>query len=139
MPMAHLIRRLPDHQNNSVAQRELRRAPTPAVLTNAVRLAHVHERAAAVVSIQAVTQLRKVFGPDCTDEPIEVAIAVIVTEGRSHPVALGPHARVPRRVHESAGAVIPQESTRAEVGRESQLGPAIVVEIDEAGREPVGA
>src|SRR5262245_12910242 len=72
---------------------------------------------------------------DRGDEPIQTAVAIIVSNGRAHSVFFRADARRSSAVAESAVVIVPEQPALAEVSDDSQIVPAVIVEVDEARRK----
>jgi hypothetical protein len=74
--------------------------------------------------------------PDAGDEPIEVAVAVIVADRRSHAVAVGEDGEVAEEV-ESASAVVAVDAAVKKSPVTSRSGQRIAVDVGEVRGEPI--
>ena len=72
--------------------------------------------------------------PDARYEPVEVSVVVVVPDRTAHAVLVGDHAAV-RDVAERAVAVVEKDPARAEVARDEEIRPAVVVDVGEIRRE----
>jgi hypothetical protein len=113
-------------------------APAPAAVAYAGEVGGVAELAAALVAIHAVAGLADGAG-DGGDEEVEVAVAVEVADGGAHAVLVGAEAGGDGAVEEGAVALVPEQAAAAEVAGDDEVGPAVGVEVGEAGGEGEGA
>src|SRR5262249_23056501 len=98
------------------------RSPRPSRVANAGRLADLGKGAVAVVFVEMVPAGKRRGDAgrlaDAGDEPVELAVAVEVANGRTHAVLVGPHARGDSAVGECAVAVVPEQLAGAEIRSE---------------------
>ena len=118
-------------------------APGEAGVADAGRLGVVGESAVAVVAVEAIPAAE---GPgmvgvvgDIGNEPVEIAVGVVVAEGRAHAVEVGADAGGERAVGEGAVAVVPKKLAGFEIRGEGQVHVAVAVEVDEPWRVAIGA
>ena len=76
---------------------------------------------------------------DIGDEPVEVAVGVVVAEGGAHAVVVGADAGSERAVGEGAITVVPKELAGFEIRGEGEVHVAVAVEVDKPWREAIGA
>ena len=122
---------------------EERRAPRPPRVAHARLLGHVGEHTPALVAVEPVPPAEAGgglvrVGRDVRDEPVEVAVPVIIAERRTHAVEVGAHSSRNGPVGERAVPVVPEELAGVEVRSDRQVLQPVAVEVNEPGREAVG-
>ena len=114
-------------------------SPAPAAVRDIRHLGGVDENT-VVVAIEAVADPRHVSrhvladGENAADEPVQVAVAVVVADGRAHAVAVDDDLVV-RHVAKGAVAVVEEHLGEVEVADHQQVWIRVVVDPREGGRE----
>ena len=117
------------------------RRPAPAAVVHAGGVGYVLEQAIVIV-VEPVAQLEALIAggvgpaPDGGDEPVEIAVVVVIAEGGSHAVAIHDDTAV-GDVSEGTVGVVEIDHRGEEVPRDHQVGVAVCVDASEGGRKGV--